>query len=246
MNTFETIGSAELHDLFVMSENNTPDIHARLYKMIDYAKDRFHWYEDQREKKLGLAIGMVTLSGVSLTLLVNSVTGKGIDPASIQFRLVCLIQLLLTFTSFCVVLIYLRGQNLIYTHRQGLNSIFSWYGYGVPPIDRVSLFEFLILGRFSDLTLSSQNDSTLEFKQKQLINGYKKFSSKVVPRLGSSEKAANEDLQQIYILQIFQVIARDNLQYMISCLKFGGMAVAFATISLIIIVLVYGIPLKVG
>jgi hypothetical protein len=244
MNTFETIGSAELQKLFVTSENNTLDIHARLYKMIDYAKDRFHWYEDQREKKLGLAIGMVTLSGVSLTLLVNSITGRGIDPASAQFRLICLIQLFLTATAFGVVLIYLRGQNLIYTHRQGLNSIFSWYGYGVPTIAQVNLLEFFIWGRFSDLTLSSKDDPTLESKKKQLVDGYQKFSSKVVPRLGSSEKAANEDLQQVYILQIFQVIARDNLQNMISCLKLGGISVAISTILLIVMILVCGIPLK--
>lgn len=243
MNTFDDIGSAEIRRTFDTSKSTTLDSHARLYKMIDYAKDRFHWYEDQREKKLGLAIGMVTLSGVSLTLLVNSVTGKGIDPISMQFRLVCIIQFLLTATAFGVVITYLRGQNLIYTHRQGLNSIFSWYGYGVPQIAPTGLIEYFIFGRFSDLTLTSDNDPTLESKKAKLIEGYQKFASKVVPRLIDTHLAASEDLQQVYILQIFQVIARDNLQKMVACLKAGGIAVALSTIFLILVVLIDGIPL---
>ncbi|MCH4892151.1 hypothetical protein GO308_03375 [Sphingomonas sp. SFZ2018-12] len=245
MKTFDDIGEIELDRTFGTRSCSDAFVQTRLYKMIDYAKDRFHWYEDQREKKLGLAIGMVTLSGVSLTLLVNSLTGKGIDPSSVQFRLICIIQLLLTATAFGVVVVYLRGQNLIYTHRQGLNSIFSWYGYGVPPIASTGLIEYLIFGRFSDLTLSRVDEPALNSKRNKIIEGYEKFTSKVVPRLASPYLAVNEDIQQVYILQVFQVISRENLQQMVRCLKFGGISIAVSTFTLICTIIIHGIPVKV-
>lgn len=242
MNTFDDINNAELQRIIVGGANNQIDTHARLYKMIDYAKDRFHWYADQREKKVGLAIVMVTLSGVSLTLIVNSVVGKGIDPTSLQFRLICMIQLFLTMTAFGVVIIYLRGENLIYTHREGLNNIFSWYGYGVPSIKRPGLGEYFLFGRYSDLTLICKHDPNTEIKKKKVIEGYQQFSENVIPRLFECDLAIREDLQQVYILQIFQVIARDNLQTMISCLRMGGIAISLAIFILIGVMLICGVP----
>lgn len=241
MNNFREIGIAAIErENFC---NNTADPSGRLYKMIDYAKDRFHWYEDQREKKLTLAIGMVTVSGVSLSLIGNSLLGKGIDPTSIHFRLACLILMSVTFTSFGVMLTYLRGQNLIYTHRQGLHGIFSWYAYGVPPIDRVGLVEYFIFGRYSNLTLVDRAEPALAGKKRVLLDGYQKFAAGVVPRLNNLDLSIEEDLQQVYILQIFQVISQDNLQNMIACLKVGVLMIASFTIILAISIFAYGVSI---
>lgn len=228
---------------------NTPNkgseaeyVQQRLYELIDYAKERYHWYEDQREKKLSLGLSMVALSGVAISLFVNSAKPDGIDLSSIEFRLSGLILLTLVLTSFGVVIVYLRGQNLEYTHRRELNSIFSWYGYGVPKIEKVGVFEYFVFGRYSDLTLTSKNDPAVEDKRNVLLRGFKEFSSEVTRRLNVRPEAYDEDLQQIYILQIFQVIARENLQMMVSVLKGGVIIIALLTIGLAIILLLNGIP----
>lgn len=242
MEKFRDIGLASLTQYSAAHDDPNAKISDRLFKLIDYAKDRFHWYEDQREKKLSLALSMLTLSGVAMTITMNSLVGNGIDQNSLQFRLVSILLILLILTSTSVIAVYLKGQNLKYTHRSDLNNIYSWYGYGVPSVKQVGIFEFIIWGRFSSLTLTDENDPCLKSKKREIADGYKIFTQEVTPRLFDTYLAAEEDLQQIYVLQIFQNISRENLRYMVSCLKVGGIAIAVVTLYLGLILLFHGIP----
>ena len=212
---------------------------ARLYKMIDYAKDRYHWYEDQREKKLSLALAMLALSGATLTIVINSSWGRGFQTHSFQYF--CAIALLasLILTSTLTLFIYLRGQNQRYSHRENirgnikLNSIYSWYGYGVPKSEQQSLMSYIVRGSRLNLIIRKKDDARAE-KVEDLSVGFARFCEVTVPRLVSRDKAALEDLQQVYILQIFQVIARDNLQKMIKMLQYGGLMIGIIVFVLIV------------
>jgi hypothetical protein len=67
--TFQKIGeqiAAEHEELW--TRKDVPD---RLYRMIDYAIKRQDWYEDQRNKTLSLAIGLLGLSSFLVAGLLN-------------------------------------------------------------------------------------------------------------------------------------------------------------------------------
>lgn len=216
----------------------------RLYKMIDYAKDRYHWYEDQREKKLSLAISMIALSGISIGIITSSTKTGGIDTNSIQFKIASATLIFVITTALGTIFIYFKGQNLSYTHRKGLTKIFSWYGYGVPKPPEVGVGEFIIFGQYSDLVIEAENSKLTELKKNNVINGFKQFVSAVVPGLQNSNFAYSEDLQQVYALQIFQNIARDNLRAMISWLRIGAWLIGTSSFALAMLIYLHGIPVK--
>ena len=127
-------------------------IQERLYKMIDYAKGRYDWYEEQREKRVTMALGMIALSGVAMTVIIGATKPGGIDAKSTAFLASGAVLLTVFLTAFSVFLTYLRGQNLNYTHRKELTTIYSWYHYGVPKDTDVCLLEHLIFGKYSEIT----------------------------------------------------------------------------------------------
>lgn len=242
---FSEISKALLSDIITVDEPANA-IQTRLYKMIDYAKDRYHWYEDQRERRLSLALAMITLSSIVMGIIVGSTRPGGIDPSSLVFKVSTILLLSISLTAFSVIIIYLRGQNLSYTHRKSLTSIFSWYNYGVPKDNAVGAAEYLLMGKYSSLITSARNEPALDVKRKAVSDGYEKFSREVVKKFSSTNESFDEDMQQVYILQIFQIIARDNLRLMTAALRSGVIVIGILTIVLTIAVIFVGVPTLTG
>lgn len=211
--------------------------------MIEYAKGRQDWYEDQREKRLSLAISMIALSGIVMGLILASADPDGIDPNSFVYRAAAGLLFLICGTAFSVIAIFLRGQNLTYTHRQDINSIFSWYNYAVPVSPRIGFFEYLIWGQNSPLIISGRLDRAREAKKNQLIEGFQDFSDKTTSAWQCEVDRYNEDLQQVFILQIFQVIARENLQMMTFSLQVGILLIGTLILALSGYIAIVGLPI---
>lgn len=225
-----------------VADANTAMVQERLYKMIEYAKGRYDWYEDQREKRVSLALGMITLSGVAMSVVIGTARPGGIDPNSTVFNLAGALLLAVFVTAFSVFAIYLRGQNLKYTHRRNLNSIYSWYHYGVPKDTEVSVVEFSFFGKFSSLLTGSHSQETLDKKRAELSRGFGRFCDVVTERWVRDDLRFDEDLQQVFVLQVLQSIARDNLRLMTSALKLGALVVAIVVIALATSIALGGIP----
>lgn|GEM_PF-4311030 len=217
-------------------------IQERLYKMIDYAKGRYDWYEEQREKRVTMALGMIALSGVAMTVIIGATKPGGIDAKSTAFLASGAVLLTVFLTAFSVFLTYLRGQNLNYTHRKELTTIYSWYHYGVPKDTDVCLLEHLIFGKYSTSLIGRNTNFTVNKKRKTLSNGFGDFCSKVTQLWQDDLLRFDEDLQQVYVLQILQSISRDNLQRMNSILKVGILATGSAVVFLAVIILISGVP----
>ena len=226
-----------------VKDANAAMVQERLYKMIEYAKGRYDWYEEQREKRVSLALGMIALSGVAMSVVIGTARPGGIDPNSVVFKLAGGLLLAIFVTAFSVFTIYLRGQNLTYTHRKDLNSIFSWYHYGVPKDTKVSVTEFSIFGKFSSLLVGSHSQETLNRKRAELSRGFDRFCDAVTARWIRNELRFDEDLQQVFVLQILQSISRDNLRLMTSALKVGASSVACLVIALAARIALVGVPL---
>ena len=225
-----------------VSDVNAAMVQERLYKMIEYAKGRYDWYEDQREKRVSLALGILALSGVAMSVVIGTAKPGGIDPSSAVFNLAGILLLAVFLTAFSVFAIYLRGQNLTYTHRKNLNSIYSWYHYGVPKDTEVSVIEFSLIGKFSSLIAGSDTHETLDKKRAELSRGFGRFCDVVTERWLRDDLRFDEDLQQVFVLQVLQSIARDNLRLMTSALKLGTLVVAIVVFALATCIALGGIP----
>jgi len=240
METFQSIATDHITALGPGFDPGHPDAQTRAYRMIEYAKGRYDWYQEQREKKLSLGLALATLSGVTATILVSSVNGRGLISGSFQFNIVALLLAVLAITAIAVIAVYLKGQSSNYTHRRGLVGIVSWYHYGVPIDTEVSPAEALIWGQYSTL-LSADGDPARNRKLARLSSGFKEFSAAALKRMADPSQALAEDLQQVYILQSLQVLARSNLKLMIGLLKTGGLCVAVLTMMLILSILHSGL-----
>ncbi|WFL76706.1 hypothetical protein P7228_11950 [Altererythrobacter arenosus] len=68
---------------FANDDATEEQMQSRLYEMISYAKDRFHWYEEQRERKLSLALALGAVSGISFPFIMGDSLND--NPAIIYF-----------------------------------------------------------------------------------------------------------------------------------------------------------------
>jgi hypothetical protein len=209
------------------------DIQARLYKMIDYAKDRFHWYEDQRERKLSLALALGAVSSISFTLLI----GKSLSDAPTTRVFVAITLLSIVSTSMLVIGVYLRGQNRVYTHRHGLATINSWYNYPVSKNNGFakdgSLFSTIV--GIDESPFYVRGDQDVAHRAELLGTKFEEFCTNSQTIFRSSKNSIREDLQQVYILYIFQTIARENLQLMVRVLQYGGLIIGLASFASIVV-----------
>lgn len=205
--------------VFPSPEDTVPseiaDLRIRLNQMINYAVGRYDWYEDQRQKRLTLALAIGALSGATVPIIFNEKLQEYYF--STLFFSLAIIALLCT--SFYTISIYLKGQSLEYTHRSGLATISSWYHYGLPSQKTPSIGEYLSDKKRSDLF--TQKTFPTDEKVKVLSESFEKFVERFANMAKDELEFIREDLQQVYILYIFQSISRTNNRLMVDALKKG-------------------------
>jgi len=179
----------------------------RLGKMIDYGIKRQDWYEDQRNRILVLGLGLLGLSSFLVTGMLNQAVDK-----MPMFRLMAMLSLLaIVGTSARVIHLYARGAREMYTHRN-LAKIRSWF------------FAYVVNERVTDAAVyneaeDSKNRKLLEEAWQKFIEGWKEYADK--------EKGfIVEDLQQVFILYLFQSMRRRSLRRMIDAAINGSYFIA--------------------
>ena len=193
----------------------TPEAFERLYKMIDYGIRRQDWYEDQRNKVLSLAIGLLGLSSFLVAGLLNSAAQE-----LIWFRIFGGLTIIsVVATALLIVLEYARGAQEQYTHR-GLADIRSWFFAYVVSADVADAAIF-------DPRRNDQNKETLVAAWQKFVDGWMVYQ-------GSDAGRGIEDLQQVFILYLFQAIRRKSLRAMVGYAVRGGAVIGVLLIPTVI------------
>ena len=200
--TFQEIGEG-----LVPKKGWTPETFDRLHKMIDYAIKRQDWYEDQRNKVLSLAIGLLGLSSFLVAgLLAPNVTEM------YWFRMFgCFTVVSIVWTAFLVISEYAAGARESYTHRR-LADIRSWYSAYVINDAVIDAAKF-------NSEMHTQNKTILLDAWKKFVKGWLEFHKE-------SSRRGVEDLQQVFILYLFQAMRRNSLRKMIEYAVRGGQVIA--------------------
>ena len=213
--TFDDAAKKALPNEEVQTPASKEILRVRLQQMIVYAVGRYDWYEDQRQKRLNLALAIGALSGATIPILFN----KNLQEYFLSTLLFGVAVLALIVTAFYTIAIYLKGQGLSYTHRGGLATISSWYHYGLPKQDMPGVAQYLSDKVKSDLFL--QEKYPTDEKEKTLSESYSRFVQKFNEMSKDDLNFIREDLQQVYILYILQGISRTNNRLMVSSLRCG-------------------------
>jgi len=185
------------------SANGTQE---RLYRMIDYAIKRHDWYEDQRNKTLALAIALLGLS----SFLVSGLLSSGASDL-LYFRIYGGLTIgSIILTSLTVIFEYAKGAQEKYTHRS-LADIRSWFfAYAIN--------DSVIRSSVYDCNKNKENE-------RRLINAWETFVQEWGNRQGNQQSIAIEDLQQVFILYLFQGIRRNSLRRMLMLTTIGGIII---------------------
>jgi hypothetical protein len=202
--TFQEIGEALLANVDAAKRKELTD---RLAKMIDYAIKRQDWYEDQRNKTLSLGIALLGLS----SFLVAGLLSAAIEPM-VYFRAFAGLTLIsIVCTASWIILEYISGGSENYTHR-GLADIRSWFfAYVVKdPVAKAAI---------TDVDNAEKNREILFAAWKKFVIGWMEYE-------GHPNGFIAEDLQQVFILYLFQAMRRHSLRRMIFAAQIGAIVIA--------------------
>ena len=201
---FQQIGE----ELFSEAKFDDPKaILDRLGKMIDYGIKRQDWYEDQRNKILVLGLALLGLS----SFLVAGILNQSVEKMPL-FRGSAMVSLLaIVATSARIVYLYATGARETYTHRK-LANIRSWF------------FAYVVNDSVADAAIydeakDSQNRKSLENAWAKFLGGWKEYAEK-------KNGFIVEDLQQVFILYLFQSMRRRSLRKMIDAAIHGSYFIA--------------------
>lgn len=180
----------------------------RLGKMIDYGIKRQDWYEDQRNKILALGLTLLGLSSFLVSGLLNEKAQE-----LVWFRAFATASLLaIVATSWRIISIYAQGASQQYTHRD-LAKIRSWF-FAYVVNDKVA--EAAIF----DSARHTNRQEVITLAWKKFVSGWNEYAEK-------KSGFVVEDLQQVFILYLFQAMRRTSLRKMINVATFGGRWIAF-------------------
>lgn len=212
MPDFQETGEAIAHGHDELWTKETFD---RLSKMIEYAAARQDWYEEQRNKALAIAIGLLGLSSFLAAGLLSADVAK-----MYLFRISALLTLIsIVATALFIIFEYLKGAQERYTHRS-LADIRSWY------------FAYVITPKVTDAAKlghgnTAENEATLSA-------AWEGFLTKWIEYQKVDRRRAIEDLQQVFVLYLFQAIRQKSLRCMLAIAARGGTVIGFLLIPTLI------------
>lgn len=177
-----------------LSDNTTKDrIQSRLFSMISYAISRHDWYELQRDKFLNIGIGIlgasVTASGVAITVQ-DKIPNKVLIPL-----LLGLGTLLITSMVLILKITYFTEQDHPY---RKVADIRSWY------------FKYNIKDELPPKI--SKNKSIAQLQVSKVIDAYQTFIERWIEYAKNQNKTIEEDIQQVFILQLLQHYRSNDLK----------------------------------
>jgi hypothetical protein len=183
--------------------------------MIDYAIKRQDWYYDQRNKILAVAIALLGLASFLVTGLLSHETMQ-----MRHFRLLAADTLLaIVGTSISIIVEYIKGASETYIHRS-LADIRSWYF-------RYVVNDSVANAAIDSAAMRNQNRETLLGAWERFVNGWMEYEQR-------SGAFVVEDLQQVFILYLFQAMRQRSLRIMISCASTGAVIIAVCLVVTII------------
>ena len=211
--TFQQIGETLLLGNIAPDRRN--EISDRLAKMIDYAIKRQDWYEDQRNKTLSLGIALLGLA----SFLVAGILSSAVQPM-IYFRFSAGLTLIsIVGTAGWIIFEYVSGASENYTHR-ALADIRSWFfAYVIKePVAKAAI---------TDADRADENREVLIAAWKQFVAGWIDYEKR-------PDGFIAEDLQQVFILYLFQAMRRRSLRRMITAAYVGAIFIAAFLVPTII------------
>jgi hypothetical protein len=193
----------------------TKETFDRLYKMIDYGVKRQDWYEDQRNKILSLAVALLGLS----SFLVSGLLSPAVETMYL-FRIFGFFTLLsIVTTALLIIHKYAQAAGEQYTHRS-LADVRSWFFAYVVRDPEVLAASFVPARH-------QENSAALMRAWERFVRGWLEFQETNVRR-------GVEDLQQVFILYLFQAMRRRSLRAMLECASRGGQVIGVFLILTII------------
>jgi|SRR5215213_486963 len=190
----------------VATLNGDPDAQEafqdRLYRMIDYGIKRFDWYEEQRFKFLQIALALVTVTAGLSGFLAN--VRNSLSPLALGLSFGAVATLL--FTGIKLMLIYNELRNITYPYTK-IADIRSWF------------FRY----NFTNLlppALSNDSDQSVK-EVKEVATAYQTFVERWTEYAKKPKGFVEEDLQQVFILQVLQSYRRQSLERMVTLLNWG-------------------------
>jgi hypothetical protein len=212
--SFQEIGE-KLVQAANLSDSQRKDVSDRLAKMIDYAIKRQDWYEDQRNRALSLGVALLGLASFLVGGLLNVQAGS-----MCYFRVFgCLTLLSIVATAGAIILEYGIGATESYTHRS-LAGIRSWFFAYV-------VNQTVTEAALDDIKKRAANRSILVDAWKNFVTGWLEYQRNPTGFVA-------EDLQQVFILYLFQAMRRSSLRRMTNAAKYGAMVIAFFLTATII------------
>jgi hypothetical protein len=210
--TFQELGAGLIARL---DPDRRKEISARLNKMIDYAIKRQDWYEEQRNKALSLGIALLGLASFLVAGLLNSSVKD--MPLFRSFAAVTLFLIIATAAG--IIWEYISGAKEDYTHRE-LADIRSWFFTYVvkEPVVNAAIF---------DVNRKAENRKVLVEAWKKFIAGWMEYES-------HPNGFVTEDLQQVFILYLFQAMRRRSLRRMTKAAYIGAIAIFISLIPTIL------------
>ena len=209
---FQEIGEALVENI---PDGQRKDVADRLAKMIDYAIKRQDWYEEQRNRTLSLGVALLGLA----SFLVGGLLSSAVENMH-YFRLFgCVTVLSIVATGVMIILEYGIGATETYTHRS-LAGIRSWFfAYIVKEEVAKEIVE--------DVNAQDKNRKILLEAWKNFVTGWLEYEQRPGAFLA-------EDLQQVFILYLFQAMRRASLRRMTNAAKYGALVIAmFLAITII-------------
>src|SRR6266436_873534 len=187
----------------------TTPLQDRLYRMIDYAAKRFDWYEEQRFKILQVALALITVTAGLSGFLANVRTSMTRPALIISF----IALVILLFTGLKLMQLYNALRGIKYPYRE-IADIRSWY------------FKY----NFDKLPASLSSDETKAAQEvREVAAAYKTFATRWAEYANTDSFFIEEDLQQVFILQLLQSYRRENLERMHLVLTWG--IIIFASVA---------------
>jgi hypothetical protein len=178
------------------------EIQDRLYKMIDYASDRYEYYSDQRHKFLNLGLSFIGISATFIGIIVSK------DNTLSENLKICgyIDSIILFITGIIMTLIYNSYTTADYPYRK-IMDIQSWY------------FKY----KFSD-KLDYKISKRKAKSDRQLLEVTKGYLDSVYNWTNKS-KIKNyfikEDIEQVAILHLLQKYGRDCVNKMKNTMSWG-------------------------
>jgi hypothetical protein len=211
--TFQQIGESVLPEI---REDRRKEVLDRLAKMVDYGIKRQDWYEDQRNKTLSLGISMLALSSFLVAGLLSATIDK-----MVYFRVFAGLTLIsIVLTAAAIILEYVKGANEKYTHRD-LADIRSWF------------FRYVITEPVIDAAIANST-AQAPAKKAVIIDTWKKFVTAWAEYEKDPKGFIVEDLQQVFILYLFQAMRRRSLRKMISAATSGALIITILLLGTIV------------